>query len=361
MMHVDTGSGRSNLDFTMFEETRDAPEYFEEEEQIFVLSELQMENDPNPPPKISDKIGLLVGFGRSSYGDPTLDGDLPKAGLRPECAFALSLAMALLESGEEYEAFVTDMGGKASWHAEVNPKLETPSLRLANSEEWNHGTDDIFEMLAKGQLSEFAKRTEPPAGIKPETSHWEFHMVVFAMCMVMGKEDLGMRKFLFAKFGCEEGWPPSRCESHLRGHLGESLSRWEDALTARDYLCGDEPGLLDCRVATKMYLSYQLIECGLANLGAPFKQVAPRSFDYLDRFSKRDSWKHAFGPGRGVGTGRLDVCTIRTVCNKFAMLCPHSIETHILPALEKARRKKVVQKKSAKERRNSTFSAALCL
>ena len=47
-------------------------------------------------------------------------------------------------------------------------------------------------------------------------------MVVFAMCMVMGKEDLGMRKFLFAKFGCEEGWPPSRCKSHLRGHLGES-------------------------------------------------------------------------------------------------------------------------------------------
>ena len=64
----------------MFEETRDAPEYFEEEEQIFVLSELQMENDPNPPPKISDKIGLLVGFGRSSYGDRLWMETCPRPG-----------------------------------------------------------------------------------------------------------------------------------------------------------------------------------------------------------------------------------------------------------------------------------------
>ena len=174
-------------------------------------------------------------------------------------------------------------------------------------------------------------------------------MVAFALCLVHSNPN-GMRTFLFQKFGVDPEMESSECEAALQKACLDMFERWETALgggkgasgdkpsVRKDYLCGDRPGLLDCRLVTKLNLAYQLLESGLANLGAPFAEVAPLTFSYLGRFSKRDSWTKAFGPGREVGTGVLDVVTVRTLSNKFMSMCPEVCDSVILPALAKARR-----------------------
>ena len=369
MMRVDNASAargkraRPTLDFSCFEELVEVPEYWEEEEAFFVNDSLPMENSERPP-KVSDKIGILIGFGRASYGDEALDFDLPKTGMRAECCFALSVAMSLLEAGEDYEEYRTDLGNKAVWHKDVNEKLETPALRMANQEEWLAGTDNIIDTLAASNplVRELAK-IKPPDHVNGTNAYYEPHMTAFALGMVHANPETAppMRGFLFKKFGCEPEWDKLRCEAHIQVKAREILERWESALAAQgDFLCGSAPGFLDCRVVTKLYLAFQLFESGLANLGAPFRSIAPLAYDYVNRFAKRDSWKRAFGPGRGLGpNSKIDIVTVRTICNKFAMIAPEIVDEVVIPALEKARKKKSERKRKPKLLRRN--SAALCL
>ena len=294
------------------------------------------------PSKVSHKICLVSGYGRSSFGDTRLDGDLPMSVLRSECAFTLSVAMILCEAGEEYIEYVVDMGDKPEWHKDVNPKLETPACRLAGSEEWLGGTDHIIDTLIEtsskvGSLNKLA----PPADVGNDKDSYEAHMVAFALCLVHSSPN-NIRSFLLNKLGVDPDVDMSRSKAALQAKALEILGRWETALGAgggvqRPFLCGDRPGLLDCRLVTKLNIAYHLFESGLSDLGAPFAEVAPLTFSYLDRFSRRDSWTKAFGPGREVGTGVLDVVSIRTVSNKYAKMCPELIDPIIIPALAKSR------------------------
>ncbi|QDZ22150.1 inward rectifying potassium channel transporter [Chloropicon primus] len=359
MMKYDARGKRFLIDFTCFEDFVDAPEYWEEEEAIFIKKDLPMENGEAPPEIEGDKPGLLLGFGRESFGDPLLDGDLPRGGLRPQCCFALSVAMTLLEAGDDYEEYRSDLADKPTWHAKVDEKLETPALRLPRTSEWLDGTDRIIETLVEknAKVAELA-RCEPGEGLDPSNAHWEVHAHVFALCLVHAPKAVKMRAFFWGKFGCDEAWPAHKCEAHLQSEAMKVLRRWESALKERQYLCGSRPGLLDCRAAPKLFLAFSLADSGLGNLGKPFKELAPRAFHYLNRFSKRPSWKRAYGPGRGVRVGP-DIITVRTLANKFVTLAPTTVDSVILPALEKARNRKVERKpRERAERRNS---AALCL
>ena len=303
--------------------------------------EEHMHSSPAPS-KVSHKICLVTGYGRSSFGDTRLDGDLPMSELRSECAFTLSVAMILCEAGEEYIEYRADLGDKPEWHKDVNPKLETPACRLAGSEEWLGGTDHIIDTLIEtsskvGSLNKLA----PPADVGNDKDSYEAHMVAFALCLVHSSPN-NIRSFLLNKLGVDPDVDMSRSKAALQAKALEILGRWETALGAgggvqRPFLCGNRPGLLDCRLVTKLNIAYHLFESGLSDLGAPFAEVAPLTFSYLDRFSRRDSWTKAFGPGREVGTGVLDLVSIRTVSNKYAKMCPELIDPIIIPALAKAR------------------------
>ena len=56
---------------------------------------------------------------------------------------------------------------------------------------------------------------------------------------------------------------------------------------------------------------------------------------------------------------KIDIVTVRTICNKFAMIAPEIVDEVVIPALEKARKKKSERKRKPKLLRRN--SAALCL
>jgi glutathione S-transferase len=130
------------------------------------------------------------------------------------------------------------------------------------------------------------------------------------------------------------------------------------------YLCGDTPGYLDLQLASKLYFAFQLFESGLANLGKSFQEAAPLCFEYLQRMEKRESWKKAFGSGYEVALGRLHVPMLRVLSKKFVTMCPEINDAVTIPALEKARRTKLVRSKSQKSESvlgKKVVSATLCL
>ena len=338
MMRVDVDEngkirGIPTLDFTYFDELVD-------QEQRWPEGELPMENSERPP-KVSDTIILCMGMGRASYGDPRLDKS-PRTGLEPECSFSCSVAMVLAEAGVPYTIARVDLGGKPKWLKDVNEKEECPNLLLANTEEWLVGTDHIIKTLATSHpvVREFGKST-PPDHINGTSADFQPHLAAFALLMVHANPETAppARSFLLKKFECKPNWDKHRCEVQIQKKAREILERWEVALAAQgDYLCGDEPGILDCSLIFLLYLAFQLFESGLANLGASFKDVAPRAYQYMVRFSERQSWSLVFGAGRGVGAnGRIDLVTVRTISNKWALIAPEMTESIILPALEKAR------------------------
>ena len=189
-------------------------------------------------------------------------------------------------------------------------------------------------------------------------------MVCIALCLSHAKPDNQMRSFLLKKFDVDPEMPADECKAALRVKVREHLARWEEALGTDEtpFLCGENPGILDCQVVPKLFTAFQLAESQLADVGAPFIELAPLSFAYLDRFSKRESWLKAFGRGRGVG-GKLDVATIRGISEKLNSLTPELCDSVIIPALENARRAKMVKgdaKKNTKKARRMT-TATLCL
>ena len=249
----------------------------------------------------------------------------------------------------------------------MNPKLETPACRLADSEEWlDGGSDYIIDRLIE-TYSEFkaVSMWTPNERIKEhKKEYYEPHMVCIALCLSHAKPDNQMRSFLLKKFDVDPEMPADECKAALRVKVREHLARWEEALGTDEtpFLCGENPGILDCQVVPKLFTAFQLAESQLADVGAPFIELAPLSFAYLDRFSKRESWLKAFGRGRGVG-GKLDVATIRGISEKLNSLTPELCDSVIIPALENARRAKMVKgdaKKNTKKARRMT-TATLCL
>ena len=361
-MFAEGQRGSPTLDFSFFEQLEEVPEYWEEESNL----ELDMSNS-EAPPKRSRKVCLVNGYGRSSYADKTLDGDLPLAGMRSICAYALSVSLVLHEAGIDFDEYRADLGDKPEWHKDVNPKLETPACRLADSEEWlDGGSDYIIDRLIE-TYSEFkaVSMWTPNERIKEhKKEYYEPHMVCIALCLSHAKPDNQMRSFLLKKFDVDPEMPADECKAALRVKVREHLARWEEALGTDEtpFLCGENPGILDCQVVPKLFTAFQLAESQLADVGAPFIELAPLSFAYLDRFSKRESWLKAFGRGRGVG-GKLDVATIRGISEKLNSLTPELCDSVIIPALENARRAKMVKgdaKKNTKKARRMT-TATLCL
>ena len=361
-MFAEGQRGSPTLDFSFFEQLEEVPEYWEEESNL----ELDMSNS-EAPPKRSRKVCLVNGYGRSSYADKTLDGDLPLAGMRSICAYALSVSLVLHEAGIDFDEYRADLGDKPEWHKDVNPKLETPACRLADSEEWlDGGSDYIIDRLIE-TYSEFkaVSMWTPNERIKEhKKEYYEPHMVCIALCLSHAKPDNQMRSFLLKKFDVDPEMPADECKAALRVKGREHLARWEEALGTDEtpFLCGENPGILDCQVVPKLFTAFQLAESQLADVGAPFIELAPLSFAYLDRFSKRESWLKAFGRGRGVG-GKLDVATIRGISEKLNSLTPELCDSVIIPALENARRAKMVKgdaKKNTKKARRMT-TATLCL
>ena len=212
--------------------------------------DMDMENSPAPS-RTSPVVGVLMGSGRESYGDPALDRNFPRTYLRPECSYSCSLCLLLAEANVPFEMYKTDLGGKASWHAQVNPSMETPSLRLANQEEWIHGTDKIVDMLASDVREVAALSTCTPPGCPAEGAaareHLDPQMCSFALFMAIAGPSK-MRDFLLSKHGLD----PKEEDVHgvvlaLRKRQRQVLGRWEEALASGDYLCGSRPGLLDAR------------------------------------------------------------------------------------------------------------------
>ncbi|QDZ23791.1 hypothetical protein A3770_11p63090 [Chloropicon primus] len=293
------------------------------------------------PPTRSEEIELLVGCGRASYGDAVLDGpEFPRSAMLPECSFSASVALLLSEAGEAYRCYRADLADKPEWHKKVNAKMETPGLRLAQSQEWLDGTDNIIDTLVvKSALVGSLASARPPTMAGASKDGLDVQMAAFALLMAPAKPN-GMRSFLLQKHGVDpdEG-DVSKGVAALQGIVREGLGRWEEALSLSDYLCGDEPGLLDCRLVSKLWTVYNLTESGLAKLGSPFAEIAPLTFAYLERFSGRGSWEAVFGLGREVTPGgNLDVYILRTVCQKIYGLSPELLPV-IQEALAKAREK----------------------
>ena len=212
--------------------------------------DMDMENSPAPS-RTSPVVGVLMGSGRESYGDPALDRNFPRTYLRPECSYSCSLCLLLAEANVPFEMYKTDLGGKASWHAQVNPKMETPSLRLAHQEEWIHGTDKIVDMLASDVREVAALSTCTPPGCPAEGAaareHLDPQMCSFALFMALAGPSK-MRDFLLSKHGLDPKEEDVRgVVLALRKRQRQVLERWEEALASRDYLCGSRPGLLDAR------------------------------------------------------------------------------------------------------------------
>ena len=212
--------------------------------------DMDMENSPAPS-RTSPVVGVLMGSGRESYGDPALDRNFPRTRLRPECSYSCSLCLLLAEANVPFEMYKTDLGGKASWHAQVNPKMETPSLRLAHQEEWIHGTDKIVDMLASDVREVAALSTCTPPGCPAEGAaareHLDPQMCSFALFMALAGPSK-MRDFLLSKHGLDPKEEDVRgVVLALRKRQRQVLERWEEALASRDYLCGSRPGLLDAR------------------------------------------------------------------------------------------------------------------
>ena len=109
-MFAEGQRGSPTLDFSFFEQLEEVPEYWEEESNL----ELDMSNS-EAPPKRSRKVCLVNGYGRSSYADKTLDGDLPLAGMRSICAYALSVSLVLHEAGIDFDEYRADLGDKPEW------------------------------------------------------------------------------------------------------------------------------------------------------------------------------------------------------------------------------------------------------
>ena len=287
-----------------------------------------------------DAIELLIGCGRASYADTVLDGDLPLSGMLPECSFSCSVALVLCEAGEAHRVVRADLGDKPEWHKEVNPKMETPGLRMAHAREWLAGTDHIIETVEKEcpKVTKFSQM-HPPA-VQGTKEDYDPMMIAFALFAVHAEAN-PMRTFLLnANKVDPEDKDKLKCQNLLREGAREMLGRWESALKDKEYLCGASPGMLDCKLVFKLYTAYQLYESGLASLGLGFEEAAPLSYAYLERFSKRKAWVDVLGPGRGVGGGKLDLYVIRTVCQKFSQLCPELVDSLVLPALAKARRQR---------------------
>ena len=212
--------------------------------------DMDMENSPAPS-RTSPVVGVLMGSGRESYGDPALDRNFPRTRLRPECSYSCSLCLLLAEANVPFEMYKTDLGGKASWHAQVNPKMETPSLRLAHQEEWIHGTDKIVDMLASDVREVAALSTCTPPGCPAEGAaareHLDPQMCSFALFMALAGPSK-MRDFLLSKHGLDPKEEDVRgVVRALRKRQRQVLGRWEEALASGDYLCGSRPGLLDAR------------------------------------------------------------------------------------------------------------------
>ena len=335
--------GRPALDFAYFEELISVPEYWEWEDQRLHASEM---DNSEAPISFSQSLCLVVGYGRSSYADPFLDGDLPLSGMRAECVFTLSIAMMLAEAQVEYEEYRCDLGDKPDWLKEVNPELQTPACRLARSKEWLNGTDHIFDCLRETipRVSELFE-VELPPNVKDDKDYYDPMRLAFSLSLAHANRDCKMRSFLFDKSGISPELGGKESESILREKCLEKLHRWEASLRgigneSNLYLCGDKPGHLDLILAPKLYLAFQLFESGLANLGEgkSFQEAAPLCFEYLRRMEKRESWKKAFGPGYEIASGRLHVPMLRVLCNKFVAMCPELNDTVTLPALQKARK-----------------------
>ena len=92
--------------------------------------DMDMENSPAPS-RTSPVVGVLMGSGRESYGDPALDRIFLALTSVPSAVLMQPLS-PLGGANVPFEMYKTDLGGKASWHAQVNPSMETLSLRLAN-------------------------------------------------------------------------------------------------------------------------------------------------------------------------------------------------------------------------------------
>lgn len=173
-------------------------------------------------------------------------------------------------------------------------------------------------------------------------------------------------KFLLSKFKVDPNLDADECQKALQEKGREILTNYELALTesGKDFLCGDEPGVLDCKLVPKLYLFYNFAESGFADFGwqGHLSRVFPQTWRYMHTFSKRRSWIEAYGTSY---IRQLDVALLRTNCVRLVNACPTLMDICIR-TLEKARKNTMhtIGRRSTLSRRSNTDRssvASLCL
>ena len=301
---------------------------------------------PDGPP-VTGIPRLAVLAARASYGTgDQLDGSYPVGPLVPFCAYCHRLGLLYQEAGIPHEEYAVDGRDKAQWFLDAFPAGTTPAVQgtpggVPGSEDCLRTTTGEHCVPWVGGFDEIVARAKEQSMGFAAVANDDGQHKTRVVCLLCRSLATGLLASRFAETKVEDGKKllhgmmgmggvnvmPGEAGSELRDRMVklalDSFAEIEQLLSDLDddFIGGDRPNMADAHMATMLYWALNMIEfglCGIPQAPCSVEDVgAPSIRTYLERWTKRPSWKECYKT-----SSLYNSATVTVYAYRFSKMAP---------------------------------------